>query len=154
MFLRSLRSIYFEVYKHPRVFVTSCRELYEYILLQHVRLHVGTYGCWAAPRAGNSSKYFIVLFLTISLAFQLNPWGELALCDILDIPWVQGSSFLPPPPVAAFILLRIGLSVPTARISASDFVNSCLLLFRRWNITHKNILCVLQNRPPDKKQES
>ena len=102
MFLRSLRSIYFEVYKHPRVFVTSCRELYEYILLQHVRLHVGTYGCWAAPRAGNSSKYFIVLFLNHQFGFPAQPLGRVS--PLRHSGYTMGTGVLLSPPPASSCL--------------------------------------------------
>ena len=54
------------------------------------------------------------------------------LSDLLDKPWLQVSSLVPPGTCLQF-LSRIGFSIPTARRFSSNVANSCSRALRKIN---------------------
>ena len=72
---------------------------------------------------------FLFLFTKSSLLLSGSTRRRFALSDLLDKPWSQVSSLLPPGTCLQF-LSRIGFSIPAARRFSSNVANSRSRAFR------------------------
>ena len=73
--------------------------------------------------------FFFLFFFNHHFYFPAQLVGGFTLSDLLDKPWSQVSSLLPPGTCLQF-LLRIGFSIPTARRFSSNVANSRSRAFR------------------------
>ena len=64
----------------------------------------------------------IMVFINHHFYFRAQLEGSFTLCDLLDKPWSQVSSFLPQ--YVPSVLSRVGFSIPTARRFSSTAANS------------------------------
>ena len=97
------------------------------------------YCCCTRSKPRNNTAYFEVVFFFVVVVvvvvvdhhfyFPAQLVGGFTLSDLLDKPWSQVSSLLPPGTYLQF-LSRIGLSIPTARRFSSNVANSCSRAFR------------------------
>ena len=79
--------------------------------------------------SGGRTDFFILFFLFQHFYFPAQVVGGFTLSDLLDKPWSQVSSLLPPGTRLQF-LSRIGFSIPTARRFSSNVANSRSRAFR------------------------
>ena len=84
-----------------------------------------------ADRAAWSSRFLSFFFNRHFLLSSLTRTmvGGFTLSDLVDKPWSQVSSVLPPG-TCLHVLSRIGFSIPTARRSSSNVANSRSRAFR------------------------
>lgn len=84
-------------------------------------------------------QFFVFVFIIINFSFQLNSCvGVFTVSGLLDNPWSQVSSRLPPG-TCLRVLLRRAFRIPTARVTHA-------LLFRLSKKNQKQS-CVQQNTP-------
>ena len=82
---------------------------------------------------------YIYFFFDHDLNFPAQLVGGLTLSDLLDKPWSQVSSFLPPVHMPSIFLSRTGFTIPNARRFSSNVANSRSRAFR-YRI-HDHFLC-------------
>ena len=79
-----------------------------------------------------------LFFFSHHFFFPAQLVGGFTLSDLLDKPWSQVSSLLPPDTCLQF-LSRIGFSIPTARRFSSNVANSRSRAFRQSFFTQEKI---------------
>ena len=96
------------------------------------RLGYGRAGPRCVEVAGDGSPAPVIFFVFLfshHFYFPAQLVGGFTLSDLLDKPWSQVSSLLPPGTCLLF-LSRIGLSIPAARRFSSKVANSRSRAFR------------------------
>ena len=97
--------------------------------VEHVVVYLYTYVLKVSSRFYFYFIFFLILGNHFYFPAQLVLVGYFTLSDLLDKPWSQVSSLLPPGTCLQF-LSRIGFSIPTARRFSSSVANSRSRAFR------------------------